>query len=228
MAPQAVIGMVGASNLRGRGGAGFPTGIKWASIPRGPHSPSPKYFVVDADEMEPGTFKDRFLMEGDPNQLIEGIIIGSYAIESDTAYLFIRNEYKLATRRVQKAIAEAYEHGYLGRNILGTDYSLELHVHISAGRYICGEGSALARSLEGRRRGAWHQAASADHVRVVGQAHKHEQCRDPVQYSPYHQSRSRVVQASEPMQGRRHQDLRGERQGQEARCVGVAYGDLHT
>ncbi len=151
MSPQDVLDLVHASNLRGRGGAGFPTGAKWCSMPRGPQAPYPKYFVVDADEMEPGTFKDRVLMEGDPHQLIEGIIIGSYAVESDCAYLFIRNEYKLAARRLTKAISEAYAHGYLGKHILGTDFNLDLHVHLSAGRYICGEGSALARALEGKR-----------------------------------------------------------------------------
>ncbi|MEW6348289.1 MAG: NADH-ubiquinone oxidoreductase-F iron-sulfur binding region domain-containing protein [Thermodesulfobacteriota bacterium] len=151
MSPQAVVDLVSDSRLRGRGGAGFPTGEKWRSMPCGPDAPCPKYFVVDADEMEPGTFKDRVLMEGDPHQLIEGIIIGSYAVGSDCAYLFLRNEYKLATRRLRTAIAEAYDRGYLGTRILGTDYSLELHLHVSAGRYICGEGSALARALEGKR-----------------------------------------------------------------------------
>ena len=151
MSPKQVCGEVRASNLRGRGGAGFPTGVKWASMPQVNGEDRPRYFIVDADEMEPGAFKDRVLMEGDPHQLIEGIIIGGYAVQADVAYIFLRWEYKLAEKRLRKAIGEAYESHYLGRNILGTDFSLELHLHVSAGRYICGEGSALVNSLEGKR-----------------------------------------------------------------------------
>lgn len=146
-----LIELVKDSKLRGRGGAGFPTGLKWASVDTSPGSPEPKYFVVDADEMEPGTFKDRLLMEGDPHQLIEGIIIGAYAVAAEIAYIFLRWEYTLAGRCLKRAIAEAYEAGYLGRNILGTDFSLDLRLHVSAGRYICGEGTALANSLMGKR-----------------------------------------------------------------------------
>jgi NADH-quinone oxidoreductase subunit F len=151
MSPAEVIELVKESNLRGRGGAGFPTGIKWQSVDTGPDAPLPRYFVVDADEMEPGTFKDRLLMEGDPHQLIEGIVIGAYAISCEIAYIFLRWEYTLAAASLSKAIAEAYEKNYLGRNILGTDFSLDLRLHISAGRYICGEGTALVNSLMGER-----------------------------------------------------------------------------
>jgi NADH-quinone oxidoreductase subunit F len=107
--------------------------------------------VINADEMEPGTFKDRVLLEGNPHQLIEGIIIGSYAIQADVAYIFLRQEYTTAAQRCSHAIAEAYARGYLGRNILGTSFSLELYIHSSAGRYICGEETALLNALEGRR-----------------------------------------------------------------------------
>jgi NADH-quinone oxidoreductase subunit F len=122
------------SGLRGRGGAGFPTGQKWSFVPMGPDAPHPKYLVVNADEMEPGTFKDRLLMEGDPHQLVEGVILSAYAIEADVAYIFLRWAYTLAAERLERAIAEAYEAGYLGRQIFGSDYSLDLHVHVSAGR----------------------------------------------------------------------------------------------
>jgi NADH-quinone oxidoreductase subunit F len=151
MTPQEVGVMVRDSNLRGRGGAGFPTGRKWAGVPMGPDAPKHKYLIADADEMEPGTFKDRLLLEGDPHQFIEGMILGSYAIRADTAFIFLRRSYVLAAQRIRRAIAEAYEKNYLGNNILGSDYSLDLYLHISAGRYICGEASALTNALEGYR-----------------------------------------------------------------------------
>jgi len=151
MSPHDVQAAVAASNLRGRGGAGFPTGKKWSFVPMGEAATGPKYFVVNADEMEPGTFKDRLLLEGDPHGLIEGAIIGAYAIEASVAYIFVRDEYKLSTRRVSMAIEQARARGYLGQNILGTHYSLAMHVHTSAGRYMCGEETGLLNALEGRR-----------------------------------------------------------------------------
>jgi len=151
MAPQEVTAMMKASNLRGRGGAGFPTGQKWSFVPMGEDAPRPKYLIVNADEMEPATFKDRLLLEGNPHQLVEGIILEAYAVQADTAYIFLRDEYRLAAKLLDAAIAEAYAANYVGRNILGTDYSLELYQHRSAGRYICGEETALLNSLEGRR-----------------------------------------------------------------------------
>lgn len=151
MTPQAVIDVVKASNLRGRGGAGFPTGQKWAFMPTTPGGPRPKFLVCNADEMEPGTFKDRLLMEGMPHQLVEGMIIAAYAMQADVAYIFLRWAYKRAEERLSRAIAEAYEHGYLGRSVMGSGYALELHLHVSAGRYICGEETALLNALEGRR-----------------------------------------------------------------------------
>jgi NADH-quinone oxidoreductase subunit F len=151
MAPQEVTAMMQASNLRGRGGAGFPTGQKWSFVPMGEDAPRPKYLIVNADEMEPATFKDRLLLEGNPHQLVEGIILEAYAVGADIAYIFLRDEYRLAAKLLDAAIAEAYAANYVGRNILGTDYSLELYRHQSAGRYICGEETALLNSLEGRR-----------------------------------------------------------------------------
>jgi NADH-quinone oxidoreductase subunit F len=151
MTPEKVQEEVKASNLRGRGGAGFPTGAKWSLVPMGADAPHPKYIISNSDEMEPGTFKDRLLMEGNPHQLIEGFIIGAYAIEADFAYIFLRWEYLQSARRLTNAIREAYERGHLGRNILGTGYSLEMRLHTSAGRYICGEETALLNALEGKR-----------------------------------------------------------------------------
>ena len=151
MAPKEVTEEVKKSNLRGRGGAGFPTGQKWSFVPIGEGVPRPKYLVTNADEMEPGTFKDRFLMEGNPHQLLEGIIVTAFATQVDVAYLFLRWEYKLAARRLAAAIAEAYDQHYLGKNILGSGFNLELYLHVSAGRYICGEETGLLNSLEGKR-----------------------------------------------------------------------------
>jgi NADH-quinone oxidoreductase subunit F len=151
MTPGDVLGVVKDSKLRGRGGAGFPTGQKWSFVPMGADAPHPKYLVCNADEMEPGTFKDRWLLEGDPHQLLEGMIISAFAVQADVAYVFLRWAYQLAARRIQQAIAEAYERGYLGRDILGSGWSLELHLHVSAGRYMCGEETALLNALEGKR-----------------------------------------------------------------------------
>ena len=151
MAPADVTELVKKSNLRGRGGAGFPTGMKWSFVPMGKDAPHPKYLVANADEMEPGTFKDRALMERDPHQLIEGMIVSAYAIDADIGYIFLRGEYERSYERLARAIAEAEARNYLGHNILGSGYNLVLHLHMSAGRYICGEETALLNALEGKR-----------------------------------------------------------------------------
>jgi NADH-quinone oxidoreductase subunit F len=151
LAPKDIQEVVKQANLKGRGGAGFPTGAKWSFVPLGPDVPRPKYIVCNADEMEPGTFKDRLLLEGDPHELIEGMIVAAFAIEADISYIFLRGEYKLAARRLEHAIREAYGRGYLGRNILGSDRSLEMYLHVSAGRYMCGEETGLLNALEGKR-----------------------------------------------------------------------------
>ena len=139
------------SNLRGRGGAGFPTGMKWSFLPMDNSSPGHKYLICNADEMEPGTFKDRLLMECDPHQLIEGMILSAYTIQADIAYIFIRSEYLVAATLLRQAIVDCYVKGFLGDNIMGSGYNLNMHVHASAGRYICGEETALITSLEGKR-----------------------------------------------------------------------------
>ncbi|MFN2291661.1 MAG: NADH-quinone oxidoreductase subunit NuoF [Anaerolineae bacterium] len=151
MAPAEVTQAVKDSNLRGRGGAGFLTGVKWGFVPMGEDAPRPKYLVVNADEMEPGAFKDRLLLEGDPHQVLEGAIISAYAIQADVAFIFLRWAYKRAGRLLKQAIAEAYEAGYLGRDILGSGFNLDMHLHTGAGRYMCGEETGLLNSLEGRR-----------------------------------------------------------------------------
>ncbi|MBX2986108.1 MAG: NADH-quinone oxidoreductase subunit NuoF [Bacteroidia bacterium] len=149
MKPEEVQAEVQKSGLRGRGGAGFPAGMKWSFIakPEG----VPRYFVCNADESEPGTFKDRYLMEHKPHILIEGMIIASYALGATTAYIYIRGELMYIYHILQKAIEEAYQAGFLGKNILGCGFDLDLHIHCGAGAYICGEETALLESLEGKR-----------------------------------------------------------------------------
>jgi NADH-quinone oxidoreductase subunit F len=149
MTPAALIDEVKNSGLRGRGGAGFPTGMKWGFIPQ--DTGKPVYVVVNADEGEPGTFKDRELMERDPHQLVEGLAITAYAVGCHTAFIYMRGEFLEAARQVQRAIAEAYDRGYLGRGIADSDFDLEVVLHRGAGAYICGEETALLDSLEGRR-----------------------------------------------------------------------------
>jgi NADH-quinone oxidoreductase subunit F len=151
MTPSEVTGLVKSSNLLGRGGAGFPAGVKWSLVPMEDAKHLPKYLVCNGDEMEPGTFKDRYLLEGNPHQLIAGMIIAAYAIQAEKAYIFLRWAYKKAETELNKAIGEAYEAGYLGKNILGSGFDLDLYVHSSAGRYICGEETAMLSSLEGKR-----------------------------------------------------------------------------
>jgi NADH-quinone oxidoreductase subunit F len=151
LAPSEITEMVKDSNLLGRGGAGVSTGFKWSFMPMGENARRPKYLICNTDEKEPGSFKDRVLMEGDPHQLIEGIIISAYAVQADYAFLFLRDHYDLSRIRLRKALVEAYEAGYLGKNIMRSDYSLEVHIHVSTGRYICGEETGLLNSLEGKR-----------------------------------------------------------------------------
>jgi len=149
MTPESIIDEMKKSNLRGRGGAGFPTGMKWSFVPK--DSPKAKYVICNADESEPGTCKDRPLMEMDPHQLIEGMVIAGRAIGSHQGFIYIRGEYRYVLDIVQGAITEAYEHGYLGKNILGSGFDYDLLIHTGAGAYECGEESALMESLEGKR-----------------------------------------------------------------------------
>lgn len=150
MTPQEITKTVQDSDLKGRGGAGFNTGMKWSFVQM-TETPQDKYLVANADEMEPGTFKDRLLLEGDPHQLIEGMIVSAFAIQANKSYVFLRWAYKKAARIIKQAIDEAYEAGYLGKNILGTSYDLEMYLHTGVGRYMCGEETALLNALEGKR-----------------------------------------------------------------------------
>lgn len=146
--PDELIDMVKRSGLRGRGGAGFPAGLKWSFMPKDPQIP--KIVAVNTDEGEPGTFKDRQIVERDPHQIIEGVIIASYAVGASRAYVYIRGEFFLGVKRWIKAIADAYENGFLGKNICGSEFSLDMSVHRGAGAYICGEETAMLESLEGK------------------------------------------------------------------------------
>ena len=147
--PDECIEIVKASGLRGRGGAGFPTGLKWSFVPRG--SPKPKYLVCNADESEPGTFKDRELMEKNPHLLIEGMLLSAYAFGAHVGYLYLRGEFAYIQRILERAIGEARAAGLLGDDVLGSGFKFEIHTHLGAGAYICGEETALLSSLEGYR-----------------------------------------------------------------------------
>src|SRR5262245_28985950 len=151
MQPAKVTETVKDSGLRGRGGAGFPTGVKWTFLPKG--HPGPIYLCVNGDESEPGTFNNRVIQEEDPHQVLEGIIIAAYATRTWTVYLYLRYEYGKSYRILQKAVDEAYAKGFLGRNILGKEFHLDVYLHRGAGAYICGEETGLIESLEGKR--AW-------------------------------------------------------------------------
>jgi NADH-quinone oxidoreductase subunit F len=148
MPPEDVTAEVQDSGLRGRGGAGFPAGLKWGFMPKGDQT---KYVCINTDEGEPGTFKDRLLVEHDPHAIIEGAIIASYAVNAHRAFVYIRGEFFLGVKRWIKAIDDAYQHGFLGKDILGSGFDLDLSVHRGAGAYICGEETALINSLEGKR-----------------------------------------------------------------------------
>jgi len=147
--PEQLVDLVKSSGLRGRGGAGFPTGLKWSFLPK--QTEKPVYLCVNADESEPGTFKDREIIEFDPHQLLEGIIISSYAIRCHLAFIYIRGEFVFGANVLDRAIEEAYAKGYLGTNVLGKDFALDVVVHRGAGAYICGEETGLIESLEGKR-----------------------------------------------------------------------------
>ena len=150
MEPGDVVNMVKDAGLGGRGGAGFNTGLKWSFVP--PPDGGPRYLVINGDEMEPGTFKDRLLIEHDPHLLIEGMITTCYALQAQTGYIFLRGEYTICEERLLQAISEAYDNGMLGKNVAGKKgFDLDIYLHTSAGRYICGEETALLNALEGKR-----------------------------------------------------------------------------
>ena len=147
--PDELIELTKKSGLRGRGGAGFPTGMKWSFVPK--NIPKPTYLVCNADESEPGTFKDRLLIERTPHQILEGMIIASHALRVRTAFIYVRGEMTLGAKRLLEAIDEAYAEGCLGKNLLGAGVDLDILLFVGAGAYICGEETALLESLEGKR-----------------------------------------------------------------------------
>lgn len=149
MTPEQVIDTISESNLRGRGGGGFPTGYKWSQVSR--QKETIRYVVCNGDEGDPGAFMDRSIMEGDPHKMIEGMMIAAYAVGAQEGYIYVRAEYPLAISRLKNAIAHAEECGLLGEHILGTDFSFHLHINRGAGAFVCGEGSALTSSIEGNR-----------------------------------------------------------------------------
>ncbi|HQJ08042.1 MAG TPA: NADH-quinone oxidoreductase subunit NuoF [Deltaproteobacteria bacterium] len=148
LSPEDIIAEVKASGLRGRGGAGFPTGVKWGFMPK---DAPVKYLAINTDEGEPGTFKDRLIVERDPHSILEGVIIAAYAVGANRAFVYIRGEFFLGVKRWIKAISDAYQHGFLGKDILGSGFDLDVSVHRGAGAYICGEETAMIESLEGKR-----------------------------------------------------------------------------
>ncbi|MEQ5184258.1 NADH-quinone oxidoreductase subunit NuoF [Providencia alcalifaciens] len=178
MAPDEVVNLVKDAGLKGRGGAGFSTGLKWSLMPKDENMKL-RYFLCNADEMEPGTYKDRLLMEQLPHLLVEGMIIGAYALKAYRGYIFLRGEYVEAAKHLRRAIEEAKAAGLLGKNILGSGFDFELFVHTGAGRYICGEETALINSLEGRRAnprskppfpassGAWGKPTCVNNVETI-------------------------------------------------------------
>ncbi|MBI1899115.1 MAG: NADH-quinone oxidoreductase subunit NuoF [Acidobacteria bacterium] len=147
--PDQIISEVKTSALRGRGGAGFPTGMKWSFVPR--NHPKPRYIIVNADESEPGTCKDRLLMEYDPYQLLEGMLIAGIAVDSRKGYIYVRGEYRYLITHLERVVEEAYSRGYLGKNVAGTGFEFDVYLHSGAGAYECGEETALLDSLEGKR-----------------------------------------------------------------------------
>ena len=149
MKPETIVNEVKISGLRGRGGAGFPCGVKWGFIR--PGGPKPVYLICNADESEPGTFKDRYIIHQDPHQMIEGMVISCFAVNARLAYIYIRGEFPEGAKILERALAEAREHGFLGKNILGSGFDCEIYVHRGAGAYICGEETGLIESLEGKR-----------------------------------------------------------------------------
>ena len=177
MKREEIVEEVKSSGLRGRGGAGFPAGLKWSFT--APLEAEQKYVVVNADEGEPGTFKDRLIMEGDPHKLLEGIMIASYAVGATKAYIYIRGEYKLCINRLQNAIKQAKEYGLLGKNIFGSGFDLDIEIKVGAGAYICGEETALIESMEGNRgtprskppfpgvEGAWKMPTVVNNVETI-------------------------------------------------------------
>ena len=202
MTQDEIINEVKASGLRGRGGAGFPTGMKWSFVPR--QSPKPKYIMVNADESEPGTCKDRLLIEYDPHQMIEGILIAGLAVGAQQGYIYIRGEYRYLIDIVDRAIDEAYARGYLGDNILGRGFKFDLATHSGAGAYECGEESALLESFEGKRGSAANSSAVPGRRGRLPVADRSQQRRNILLRAADHSAGRRLFRGSRHAEKRRH------------------------
>ena len=204
MQPEQIIQEVKASGLRGRGGAGFPTGVKWGFMPK---DAPVKYLAVNTDEGEPGTFKDRLIVERDPHSILEGVIIAAYAVGIHRAFVYIRGEFFLGVKRWIKAIADAYQYGYLGKNILDSGFDLDVSVHRGAGAYICGEETAMIESLEGKRGRAALEAALSRAGRPMGQTDSRAEYRDPGQHPTHRPAWRRLVRKHRHRAEQGSQDL---------------------
>ena len=219
--PDELVTMVRDAGLRGRGGAGFPTGVKWGFLPK---DGRPRYLICNGDESEPGTFKDRLLLENDPHQILEGLILSCYAVGAHLAFIYLRGEFFLGARRVQEAIDEAYEAGYLGQNILGSGMNLEVLLHRGAGAYICGEETGLIESLEGKRAYPRIKPPFPGQYRRLWHADGGEQRRNAGQRPPHRGARRRVVQQHRSRTQSRHPHVVRQRPGAQAGRVRGAAG----
>lgn len=222
MTPEEVVEEVKQSGLRGRGGAGFPAGRKWES--RRKARGEPKYIVCNADEGDPGAFMDRSIIESDPHAVLEGMIIGAYAIGASRGYVYIRNEYPLAVERLGIAIRQARDYGLLGTDILGRGFDFDIEIRRGAGAFVCGETTSLVASIEGqppepRQRPPAHDA--------VGQAGEYQQCRDVGQRPRHHPSRSRLVCIHRDRKEQGDQGVFAGRQGPEHGLGRGPHGDFH-
>ena len=222
MTPDDIINEVKASNLRGRGGAGFPTGMKWTFVPR--NVDKPKYIVVNADESEPGTCKDRVLMENDPHQLIEGMMIAALAVGAKAGYIYIRGEYRYLIEIMDKAIAEAYAQGWLGKNINGTGFDFDCYTHTRRGRVRVRRRIGAARIARRQARHSPHSSAIPGCVGRMAVADGSQQRRDILRRAVDHSERRQMVRRSRHTEERRHTLVLPLRSREQARRLRTADG----
>ena len=212
----AIIDEVKASGLRGRGGAGFPTGMKWSFMPKEPKPGKPNFLVINADESEPGSCKDREIIRHDPHKLIEGALIAGFAMRARAGYIYIRGEFIRETEVLRKAVAEAYEAGLLGKNAAGSGYDFDLFVHRGAGAYICGEETAMLESLEGKQGQAAPEAAVPGGRGPLRLPDHRQQCRKHRGRPDDPAPRRRLVRELRPREERRHQAVPDQRPREQA------------
>ena len=215
MTPDAVVEEVKNSGLRGRGGAGFLTGLKWGFTRKAPGDK--KYVLCNADEGDPGAFMDRSVLEGDPHSVIEAMAIAAYAVGSDEGYIYVRAEYPLAVERLENALKQAREYGLLGKDIMGTGFDFDLEVRMGSGAFVCGEETALMRSIEGKRGEPRPRPAVPGHQGTLGKAESSQQRRDLCQCAGHHFEGSRMVRLHRHRKEQRHQGFRSGRRGEQHR-----------